>query len=209
MRAVGDDSIPTRPSLLGRLRDWDDRESWQDFYNTYWKLIYGVARKAGLTEAEAEDVTQETIVTVAKKMEDFRYDPALGSFKGWLLHTTRWRIGDCLRKRLPGGRPAGGGADDALPTRTVQQVPDPASLDLGALWEKDWRANLLDAALERVKRRVNAVDFQIYDLTAIKGWSVAEARRTLGVSAYRVYNARSRVARKLRAELKWLETKLF
>ena len=48
-----DDTIPTRQSLLERLKDWKDQTSWQDFFNTYWKLIYGVARQAGLTEPEA------------------------------------------------------------------------------------------------------------------------------------------------------------
>ncbi|MBI4661895.1 MAG: sigma-70 family RNA polymerase sigma factor, partial [Verrucomicrobia bacterium] len=38
-----DDTIPTRLSLIERLKNWDDQTSWQDFFNTYWRLIYGVA----------------------------------------------------------------------------------------------------------------------------------------------------------------------
>ena len=77
--------IPTRQSLLSRLKSWDDQESWRDFFNTYWKLIYGAAVKSGLNDAEAQDVVQDTVITVAKKMEDFKYDPAVDSFKGWLF----------------------------------------------------------------------------------------------------------------------------
>src|SRR2546421_7379071 len=91
--------IPTRRSLLTRLKQWDDHESWRDFFNTYWKLVYGVAMKSGLSESEAQEVVQETVISVAKKMRDFKYDPAVGSFKGWLLYLTRCRIVDQFRKR--------------------------------------------------------------------------------------------------------------
>jgi len=60
--------IPTRRSLLSRLKDWDDQESWKDFFDTYWKLVYGVAIKAGLSDQEAQDVVQETVLSVADVM---------------------------------------------------------------------------------------------------------------------------------------------
>src|SRR6266446_5172844 len=101
MKPKQDEIIPTRASLLGRLKNWEDQSSWQEFFNIYWKLIYGVARKAGLTDAEAQDVVQETMASVAKHMPTFKYDPAIGSFKAWLLKMTRWRITDQLRKRGP------------------------------------------------------------------------------------------------------------
>ena len=91
--------IPTRASLLGRLKDWEDQQSWQDFFNIYWRLIYSVALKAGLSDGEAQDVVQETLVTVAKKIGQFKSDPALGSFKKWLLLITRRRIADQFEKR--------------------------------------------------------------------------------------------------------------
>src|SRR5437762_12030635 len=93
--------IPTRATLLQRLKNWQDQSSWQDFFDTYWKLIYGIARKAGLTEAEAQDVVQETMASVAKHMPTFNYNLAIGSFKAWLLNMTHWRIIGQLRKRGP------------------------------------------------------------------------------------------------------------
>src|SRR5262249_49944715 len=97
----------TRWSLISRLKDWNDQGSWQAFFNTYWKLIYSMAIKAGLSDAEAQEVVQETVITVAKKMAGFKTDPALGSFKSWLLHITHWRIVDQLRKRQPEHQPGG------------------------------------------------------------------------------------------------------
>src|SRR5579863_9045498 len=99
LTSLSDDFIPTRYSLLSRLRNWDDQESWQDFFNTYWRLIYSFALKSGLTAAEAEDVVQETIISVAKNVEKFKRDRSLGSFKGWLRNLTRWRVADHLRRR--------------------------------------------------------------------------------------------------------------
>ena len=81
--------IPTRRSLLSRLKNWEDQESWNDFSRIYRQLVYGVARQAGLNDAEADDVVQETFLAVAKKIREFKYDPAIGSFKSWLLHTTQ------------------------------------------------------------------------------------------------------------------------
>jgi len=100
VRRGPDVRIPTRRSLLTRLKNWDDQEGWREFFDTYWNLIYGVAIKAGLGDAEAQDVVQETVIAVAKKMQDFHYDPSIGTFKSWLLHTTRWKIADQFRKRL-------------------------------------------------------------------------------------------------------------
>src|SRR5262252_4164285 len=94
-------SLATRASLLGRLNNLDDQASWQEFFDTYWQLIYGLALKAGLTDAEAQDVVQETVITASKHLPAFRYDPKVCSFKTWLLRLARWRIIDQLRKRLP------------------------------------------------------------------------------------------------------------
>src|SRR6266850_4337975 len=95
------DPFSTRYSLLSRLQDWNDQESWMDFFESYWRLIYSVAIKAGLTEEEAQDVIQETVLSVAKSIHKFKRDQSLGSFKGWLRNIIRWRIADKLKKRLP------------------------------------------------------------------------------------------------------------
>src|SRR5437867_4172407 len=96
-----DELIPTRWSLLNRLKDLEDQQSWQQFFDTYWKLIYSVARRAGLSHAEAQDVVQETVISVAKSISGFKCDPAAGSFKSWLLNLTRWRILNQFKKRMP------------------------------------------------------------------------------------------------------------
>src|SRR5437867_11716995 len=99
MRITG--LLATRRSLVDRLGNWEDQARWQEFFETYWKLIYSVARKSGLNDAEAQDVVQETVITVAKKIGKLRYDPAIGYFNGWLLNIIHWRIADQSRNRVP------------------------------------------------------------------------------------------------------------
>ncbi len=106
----------TRSSLVRGLKNWDDQQHWSDFASTYSKLIFSVARQAGLSEQEAEDVVQETTLTVAKKMEEFEYDPKSCSFKGWVMRCTQLRILDQLRKRQPSGQESLRNGDDTKRT---------------------------------------------------------------------------------------------
>ena len=98
MSTATDPDLKTRRSLLSRLRDLDDRESWRTFFDLYWRMLYNVARRAGLSEADAQDVVQETVVAVARQMPEFHYDRAKGTFKHWLFRIVRRRVADHLRK---------------------------------------------------------------------------------------------------------------
>jgi RNA polymerase sigma-70 factor (ECF subfamily) len=89
-----DDSISTRETLLERLRQWDDHASWQEFFEIYWRLIHRFALRAGLSEEQAREVVQDTVISVARNTPEFRYDPKSCTFKTWLLNVTKWRILD-------------------------------------------------------------------------------------------------------------------
>lgn len=199
-----DDVIRTRATLLNRLKNWSDQASWQEFFDIYWKLIYGVARKAGLSDAEAQDVVQESMVSVAKHIPAFKYDPALGSFKGWLLHMTRWRIVDQLRKRGPIAphRPSDG---DTARTATIERIADEKSLDWDAIWEADWKKTILDAAMARVKRRLDPQKFQIFDFYVNREWPPEKVAQTFNVTVNQVYLVKNRVTEMLRDEFRRLE----
>jgi len=202
-----DELIPTRQSLLSRLKNSEDRASWQDFFDTYWKLIHSVAIKSGLTEAEAQDAVQETVIAVAKNIKEFRYDPQKCSFKSWLMMITRQRIIWQLRKRLPAGAQSQRPRDATSRTSTIDKIPDEASLDLNAVWEEEWEKNLLAAALEQVKQQVNARQFQMFDLYVLQDWPAQEVARTLQVSVAQVYLAKYRISALLKKEAKKLERK--
>jgi RNA polymerase sigma-70 factor (ECF subfamily) len=205
-----DDYEKTRLTLIARLKNWDDHKSWQDFFNIYWRFIYNAARKAGLTHEEAEDVVQDTIVTVTKKIKDMKYDPALGSFRGWLFTVTRSRVEDVRRKRLPVA-PRKSKEERQHPDRTdtVERIADPASLNCDAIWEDEWKSNLAEAAMERVKRKVNPNHWQIFDFYVLRDWSVNKVMETLNVSRAQVYLAKHRIEPLIKAEIKKLEKEPF
>lgn len=199
------ETLATRASLLGRLKDFDNQPSWQEFFDSYWRLVFSAARKAGLTPEEAQDAVQETFVAVAKNIGAFRYDPARCSFKTWLLLITRQRIIWQLRKRPPIAAHVARPASDATRTATIDQVPDPTNDSLDSIWEEEWQKNLMAAALERVKRKVSSRQFQIFDLHVLQNWPAAEVIRTLHVNAGQVYLARHRVSALLKKTVRILE----
>ena len=209
MAAPRDEFIPTRHSLISRLKDWDDQESWKEFFDTYWKLLYSVALKSGLSDAEAQDVVQDTIVAVAKKMPEFHYDPALGSFKSWLLTITRRRIIDHLRKRQrqPQRHERRPDATEGR-TGTMDKIPDPAGDQFGNIWEEEWKDSLYAAAVKRVKQQVEAKQFQMFDCYAVKGWPVEKVAGLLGVSVGAIYTAKSRITALIKEEIGRLEARM-
>ena len=192
--------LPTRQSLLSRLRDWEDQAGWAEFFETYWRLIYGVARRAGLSDAEAQDVVQDTLVVVAKQMPGFRYDPARGSFKAWLHTVIRSRLSRHWRKAR--ARPAvatGGGI--GLEAGTEPEADLAAPPEFEAEWQREWEHNLLEAALRRVQAKVSSRQFLLFSLAVLREVPVATIRRQFDASLAQVYLAKHRVGKLLRAEV--------
>jgi RNA polymerase sigma factor (sigma-70 family) len=197
--------IPTRETLLSRLKDLGDNESWRTFFETYWKLIYSVALKAGLRPEEAQDVVQETVVAVVRNIGAFRYDPQRCAFKTWLMQVTRSRISNQFRRnkrhRLVQPLP------DSDGTALIEEIPDPAGNQVEALWDGEWQQNLMDAAIQRIKQRVDAEQFQIFDFYVLRQWPVGRVAETFGVSVGKVYLVKHRISKLIRKEVEQLEAK--
>lgn len=208
MAETTDRLIPTRTTLIRRLKDWKDESSWQDFFDTYWKLIFGIALKGGLSQTEAQDVVQETMVSIARQMPRFKYDRSLGSFKAWLLHNTRWRIADHLRKRSRLAALPSFSDETGTGTRALDKVADPKIPDLEALWDAEWEKNLVASAVARVKRRLDPQKYQIFDLYVNKRWSPDKVAATFGVSVSQVYVAKHRASEMIKEEIERLRTQI-
>ena len=195
----------TRKSLIARLDNWEDQRTWDEFYKTYWRLIYAVGMKSGLRSEEAFDVVQETILSIAKQSKKNLYDPKQGSFKTWLMNMTRWRINDQFRKRKKDTAMASSGWDDDRKTDVIDRFEDPKGDLLDRLWDTEWKKNLADAALERVKAQVSPRQYQIFDYYVVKQWDAKKVQEKLSVSMAQVYLAKHRVGAVLKKELKKLE----
>jgi RNA polymerase sigma-70 factor (ECF subfamily) len=204
MISLVEDSISTRYSLLSRLEDREDQDSWRDFFDTYWRFIYSVALKSGLTEAEAQDVVQETVISVARDIHKFKRDRTMGSFKGWLRNLTRWRIADQLRKRIHAGPKDDSKTDEDVP-RSVAEIPDPAAETAESVWEEEWQMNLLNAALGTIRHAVKEEHYQIFDLYVLKQWPARTVADVLGVNVGLVYLVKYRLGALLKKEVHRLE----
>lgn len=202
-----EDIIPTRQSLLSRLKDWEDHESWRAFFDTYWRLIYGFALRRGLGHDEAQEVVQETVVAVAKSIGRFHYDPKVCAFKTWLLNLTRSKIANQFARRARHPAASGDFPDSPGSTPLVHRIPDEQSGQWDAAWEEEWQKNLMESAIQRVKRRVSIEQYQMFDLFVLKQWPARDVARTLGVTIGHVYVAKHRVAKLIQKEVQALEAK--
>ena len=209
MRQPDDEFIPTRATLIDRLKNWQDQASWQDFFDTYWKLIYGLARKFGLNDEDSQDVVQETMMSVAQQMPNFKYDPKLGSFKSWLRTLIRWRIADHLRKRNPAATvpldPDSDGHDSSF---ALRELPDKNSQSIDQLYEQEWQKNLLDAAIDKVKRKIDPQKYQVFDFYVNKEWAPEKVASAFKISVDQVYLAKHRVTEMIKSEVKRLENEM-
>ena len=194
--------LETRSSLIQRLKATINGESWEEFFHTYWELIYNVARRAGLSEADAQDIVQETILKVHNSLDRFEYNRKRGTFKGWLRTVTRSRLNDFFKKqqRRPAlNQPLEEAADE------LQNLEDPEGPEIEKIWDEEWNRNLIQAALSRTKKLSSPKQFQIFKCHYIDEWTVRETCRTLGVNAAQVYMAKQRVGKIFRESVEALQ----
>lgn len=192
----------TDAALIGRLHNLDDHESWDAFHRAYWKLIYRFACERGLNDGEAREVVQDTLLSVARSLHSFRPEREGGSFKRWLLCLTRRRAADHFRRR-PRELPMRSRADSNTGgTGTAERVADPQSLQTDERWQQQWEAQVLDAALEKLKRRVSPRHYQVFDHAVVKGQPAARVAKTLGLNTAQVYLVKHRVLRDFKQMLK-------
>jgi RNA polymerase sigma-70 factor (ECF subfamily) len=207
MDEFGTDSmLPTRQSLLSRLRDWQDQEGWREFFESYWRLIYNVARRAELSDIEAQEVVQNTFIYLSRKMPKFHYDRSRGSFKSWLRVVTRSRINVYCRTEKGGEKllraPLTGETDAGLESDV--DWPEAAVDGSDEVWQREWEQNLVSTAFRRLRSKVSTQQLLIFRMALRGELPLSQVAKKLGVSLAQVYLARHRVGRLFKAEIKRL-----
>ena len=198
--------VPTRQSLLSRLRDCQDQEGWREFFETYWRLIYRVARGSDLSDLQAQEVVQNTFIYLSRRMPRFQYNREGGSFKSWLRAVTQSRINIYLRAEkghLVGRHepfPGSTNEDDDV----MGAWPDPAGNRLDEIWQREWEDNLLKTAFRRLRPKVSAQQLLIFRAATFGGLSASQVAEKLDVSVAQIYLARHRVGRLFKAEVRRL-----
>src|SRR5215475_1844185 len=127
------DTLATRLSLVVRLRDASDDGAWSRFVELYAPLVYGFARKHGLQDADAADLTQDVLQAVSGGIRRLDYDPRRGSFRGWMFTVVRNKLRDFLAAQKRPGRATGD--DDAQ--QRLQELPAREE-DQSVWWDQEY-----------------------------------------------------------------------
>ena len=176
------ESPTTRLTLLARLRDVADAGAWAEFVDLYAPLLYGLARRHGLQDADAADLTQDVLRAVVNALPRLAYDPARGSFRGWLFTVARNQVRKFANARKR--QPRGGGADELL-----RQQPAPEE---EAAWEREYRERLFAWAAERVRHQFRPATWQAFWLTFVEGQDPRGRRGAGAVGRRRLHRPQPR-----------------
>jgi RNA polymerase sigma factor (sigma-70 family) len=192
-------TVPTPVSLLSRLgRDPNDSAAWREFVHYYGSTIFVWCRHWGVQDADADDISQEILLAVSRRMQTFRYDPSR-SFRAWLKTLAHGAWCDWLERQDPHIQGSGD-------TQVMQKLQTAVARDdLVHRLEQKYDAELLEMAQTRVRLRVGARSWDAFRLLALEQRSGAEAAAELGMRLGAVYVARSRVQKRLREEIRRLE----
>ena len=201
MAATRAEFLATRRSLVERLADWNDRKRWQQFFDSYWKLHSprrapgrpDGKRSAGGGAGNAHHGREKN--RPAEIRSGYRVIQRLALEYHALAD--RGSVSETEKRRRTTGKTR---RDESNETATIDRIADPAGFDLDAAWDEEWHRNLLQAATERVKKKVSAKQYQIFDCYVLKQWPVQKVAKELRVSVAQVYLAKHRLSALLKKE---------
>lgn len=188
----------TRVTLLARIRDGRDADAWREFVGIYGPVVYRFARNRGLQDADAADLMQDVLRSVARNAHRMEYDPSRGTFRGWLYTVTRNKIYNFLNGQR--NRPRASGDTDAH--ERLDATPSRDGDGPEAEWEREYQRRLSGRAMELVKDEFQPATWQAFWQTAVEGKAAAEVGAGLKMTPGAVYVAKSRVLARLRDEVR-------
>lgn len=187
----------TQSLLLANIQSLENREAWAEFVQIYRPVIYRMARRRGMQDADAQDLSQVVLVRVSKAID--RWEPQSDTrFRHWLRKVASNAIATAVTKSKPLGIVDGSTADQIL-AETPEVSAAKSELDAECFRERYLRA----AAI--VKVDVSPVTWAAFEQTVVLGRSCEEAAESLGKSLGTIYAARSRILKRLQIEVQRLE----
>lgn len=178
----------THISLLARLAESVDADAWSEFQGRYGELIIGFGRRFGLQQTDCDDIAQEVLMALSQSMGDFRYDPAKGRFRSFLKTLTTRMIFRNLRQKQASGV--------QLSIEAAEMIGG-GDEQLEALWEAEWQRYHIRQAMSRLAAEFNEQDRMAFTHYAMQGWSAGETAKALDMSPEQVYQAKSRILKRL------------
>lgn len=187
----------THISLLMQLRDGVDPVAWREFAHRYGDLIRAVALRRGLQPADCDDVLQDVMLALTRAMPAFEYDPERGSFRGYLKTITSRVISRRLRQAGPSPRLSQDEADNTAPPHRHDVADCGKDAALEALWDAEWKQYHLRLAMQTVESEFNESDRLAFQHYAVEGHDAQSTATTLDLSVDQVYQAKSRILKRL------------
>ena len=186
----------TRPSLLVRLHGPRDEQAWTEFCAIYAPLIERLARQRGLQDADAADLVQEVLRTVASAIERQLFDPSRGSFRGWLFRIARNLMVNFLISQRR--HPRGSGDTDMQQLLEAWPAQDAAD---SALFDAEYKRQVLNWAAAQLRGEFTERMWQGFWQTGVEGRSAKEVAAALGTTVGTIYHYKSRVMARLRQKI--------
>ncbi|MCA9296136.1 MAG: sigma-70 family RNA polymerase sigma factor [Phycisphaerales bacterium] len=184
------DLTRTSTLFLTGLQDPGNESQWATLDERYRPIIIAFARRLGLSDADAADVGQETMMQVLKECREGKYDRSRGRFRAWLITIARYRVAAVYRTK----------------SRKREYRGESAMIDLEnddqihEIWDHERRARILRQALEelRTRTRTNDRTIRAFELHVVRQMPVKAVAEELGITEHDVYQAKSRIASQLR-----------
>lgn len=185
----------TSLSLLARTQGTESREAWQRLVELYSPLLRAWLLKLDVESTDADDLTQEVLLTVSRELSTFEHPGHAGAFRSWLRTILVHRLLHFRRSQRsrPGAR---GGSTWA---EQLDQLADDAS-DLSQLWNQEHDRHVMARLLEEIRTRVEERTWEAFRRQVLDGQRADQVAADLGMSLSSVYVARSRLLSALRRE---------
>lgn len=189
----------TRDSLLARVKDPQDDDAWRSFVAVYRPVIYRLARRRGLQDADSQDLVQQVLGSVAQAISDWQPDRKRGRFRTWLGRITQNAITNAATRKR-GDRGMGGSEMlDLLHQQADVSHEDPEDFD------QEYQRSVFRWAGDQIRHEFHDSTWTAFWLTAVEGQTVQQTAEQLGKNMGAVYAARSRVMRRLRETVRRYE----
>ena len=182
----------TSLTLLEGLRDPRNDVAWQRFAARYRPMVVSFAAGLGLSENDAQDAAQDTLLAFAQAYRQGAYDRRKGRLRSWLFGIAYRKVKDI--QRAMGKEQVMADRSDATGCLASVPAPDEAQ----QLWDDQWQRAVLDACLAEVARHVDPNTFAAFRLYVLEQWPAKKVAEDLGLSRNAVYIAKNRVISRMR-----------
>lgn len=188
-------SSETSASLLDRVRDRGDAASWQVLVEIYTPMIRGWLKRHSGLDQDADDVIQDVLAVVVRRIPEFHREPRVGAFRAWLRAITI----NCLRETWKARQRRHGVAANPRVAEILDQLEDPNS-GLSHVWNQEHDQHVTQRLLEIIRSEFTQKTWLAFQRFALQGEPAEVVAADLGLTPNAVFIAKSRVLTALRRE---------